>query len=229
MVDDCWYVPPAMPDATARRIRLVLVDDHPLIIRGLQALFAVESDFEVVAACLTSAEGLAAIRTHQPDIVLLDIRMPNVDGFGMLRTLNGDPVSPRIVLLTAEIDDQATLEALRLGVHGIVLKDMPSPSLLQCLRKVYSGEHWVEQRSVGRALATFVQREAALREISRVLTAREIEVMRMLAGGLRSAAIASKLHVSEGTVKTHLHRIYEKLGVKGRVQLALLAREKGIA
>jgi DNA-binding NarL/FixJ family response regulator len=147
----------------------------------------------------------------------------------MLRALNGDPVSPRIVLLTAEIDDQATLEALRLGVHGIVLKEMPSQSLLQCLRKVYSGEHWVEHRSVGRALATFVQREAALREISRVLTAREIEVVRMLAGGLRSAAIASKLHVSEGTVKTHLHRIYEKLGVEGRVQLALLAREKGIA
>jgi DNA-binding NarL/FixJ family response regulator len=226
---ECWYVPPGMPDATPRRIRLVLVDDHPLIIRGLQALFALEPDFEVVATCLTSAEGLAAVRSHQPDIVLLDIRMPDIDGFGMLRAMNSDPASPRIVLLTAEIDDQATLEALRLGVQGIVLKDMPSQSLLQCLRKVYSGEHWVEHRSVGRALATFVQREAALREISRVLTAREIEVMRMLAGGLRSAGIASKLHVSEGTVKTHLHRIYEKLGVDGRVQLILLAREKGIA
>jgi DNA-binding NarL/FixJ family response regulator len=218
-----------MPDPTARRIRLVLVDDHPLIVRGLQSLFAAELEFEVVAACLTSEEGLAAVRTHRPDIVLLDIRMPNLDGFGMLRALNGDTISPRVVLLTAAIDEQATLEALRLGVHGIVLKDMPSSQLVECLRRVHAGEHWVEQRSVGRALAGFVQREAGLREISRVLTAREIEVVRMVAGGLRSAGIANKLHVSEGTVKTHLHRIYEKLRVDGRVQLILLAREKGIA
>ena len=218
-----------MPDATARRIRLVLVDDHPLIVRGLQALFAAEPEFEVVAACLTSAEGVAAVRTYRPDIVLLDIRMPDLDGFGVLRALNGDTTSPRVVLLTADIDEPATLEALRLGVHGIVLKDMPSPQLLECLRRVHAGEHWVEQRSVGRALAGFVQREAALREISRVLTARELEVVRMVAGGLRSAGIAKKLHVSEGTVKTHLHRIYEKLRVDGRVALILLAREKGIA
>jgi DNA-binding NarL/FixJ family response regulator len=229
MPSECCYVPAAMPDLTARRIRLVLVDDHPLIVRGLQTLFAAEPEFEVVAACLTSADGLAAVRAHRPDIVLLDIRMPHLDGFGVLRALNGDAVSPRIVLLTADINEQATLEAVRLGVHGIVLKDMPSPQLLECLRRVHAGEHWVEQRSVGRALAGFVQREASLREVSRVLTAREIEVVRMVAGGLRSASIASKLHVSEGTVKTHLHRIYEKLHVDGRVQLILLAREKGIA
>ncbi len=221
--------PPGMPARAPQRIRLVLVDDHPLIVKGLQALFAAEPDFEVVAACLTSAQGLAAVRTHRPDIVLLDVRMPDLDGFGVLRALNGDESSPRIVLLTAEIDEHATLEALRLGVQGIVLKDMPSAQLLECVRRVHAGEHWVEQRSVGRALAGFVQREAAMREISRVLTARELEIVRMVAGGLRSASIADKLHVTEGTVKTHLHRIYEKLQVDGRVQLILLAREKGIA
>lgn len=218
-----------MPAPTPRRIRIVLVDDHPLIVRGLQSLLAAEPDFDVVAACLTSDDGVAAVRTHRPDIVLLDIRMPSLDGFGVLRALNAESLSPRVVLLTAAIDEGATLEALRLGVHGIVLKDMPSSQLLECLRRVHAGEHWVEQRSVGRALAGFVHREAAIREISRVLTAREIEVVRMVVGGLRSAGIASKLHVSEGTVKTHLHRIYEKLRVDGRVQLILLAREKGIA
>ena len=207
----------------------MLVDDHPLIVKGLQALFAAEPDFEVVATCLTSAQGLAAVRTLRPDIVLLDVRMPDLDGFGVLRALSGEMSSPRIVLLTAEIDEHATLEALRLGVRGIVLKDMLSSELLECLRRVRAGEHWVEQRVVGRGLAGYVQREAATREISRVLTARELEVVRMVAGGLRSAGIADKLHVSEGTVKTHLHRIYEKLRVDGRVQLILLAREKGIA
>jgi DNA-binding NarL/FixJ family response regulator len=136
---------------------------------------------------------------------------------------------PRVILLTAEIDEHATFEAVRLGVNGIVLKDMPPHLLLECVRKVHAGEHWVEKRSVGRAMASMVQREAALREVSRVLTAREIEVVRMVARGLRSAGIASELHISEGTVKTHLHRIYEKLGVDGRVNLVLLAREKGLA
>jgi DNA-binding NarL/FixJ family response regulator len=223
-------LPRAMSDSTAQRIRLVLVDDHPLIVRGLQAIFGSAQEFEVVAACLTSADGLAAVRTHRPDIVLLDIRMPDLDGFGVLRVLNGETISPRVVLLTAEIDEHATLKALRLGVQGIVLKDMPSAQLLECLRRVHAGEHWFERRSVGRALAGFVQHEAATREISRILTSRELEVVRMVVtDGLRSAGIARKLHVSEGTVKTHLHRIYEKLRVDGRVQLILLAREKGIA
>ena len=218
-----------MPTHTARRIRLVLVDDHPLIARGLQALFAAEPDLEVVAACLTSTEALEVIRKHRPDVVLLDIRMPDVDGFSIVRALNVEPVSSRVILLTAEIDEETTLEALRLGVRGILLKEVPPAQILDCVRRVHAGEHWTDRRSVGRALAGFVQREAALREISRVLTVREMEVVRMVASGLRSAGIADKLHVTEGTVKTHLHRIYEKLGVDGRVQLVLLARERGLA
>jgi DNA-binding NarL/FixJ family response regulator len=210
-------------------IRIVLVDDHPVVVKGLQALFGAEPDFEVVAVCRTGADGLVAVREQRPDIVVLDIRMPGLDGFGMLRAMDREAPLPRVILLTAEIDEHATFEAVRLGVNGIVLKDMPPHLLLECVRKVHAGEHWVEKRSVGRAMASMVQREAALREVSRVLTAREIEVVRMVARGLRSAGIASELHISEGTVKTHLHRIYEKLGVDGRVNLVLLAREKGLA
>jgi DNA-binding NarL/FixJ family response regulator len=216
-------------DAAPSRIRIVLVDDHPVLVKGLQALFRAEADLEVVATCRTGAEGLVAVREHRPDIVVLDIRMPDLDGFGMLRAMEVDARSPRVILLTAEIDEHATLEAVRLGVHGIVLKDMPAHLLLECVRKVHAGEHWMEKKSAGRAMAGLVQREAALREVSRVLTSREIEVVRMLARGLRSSSIASELHISEGTVKTHLHRIYEKLGVDGRVSLILLAREKGLA
>src|SRR5262249_60816927 len=126
---------------------------------------------------------------------------------------------PRVTLLSAEIDEHATLEAVRLGVHGIVLKDMPAHLLLECVRKVHAGEQWMETRSAGRVMTGLLQREAAMRAVSGVLTAREIEVVRMLARGLRSSSIASELHISEGTVKTHLHRIYEKLGVDGRVSL----------
>jgi DNA-binding NarL/FixJ family response regulator len=214
---------------TPPRIRIVVVDDHPVMLKGLQALFRGEPNLEVVATCRTGTEGLAAVGEHHPDIVILDIRMPGLDGFGVLRAMQGDARAPRVVLLTAELDEHATLEAVRLGVHGIVIKDMSPHLLLECVRKVHAGEHWVETRSVGRTLATLMQREEALREVSRVLTAREIEVIRMLARGLRSARIASELHISEGTVKTHLHRIYEKLGVDGRVSLILLARDKGLA
>jgi DNA-binding NarL/FixJ family response regulator len=218
-----------MSEAAPPRVRIVLVDDHPVVVKGLQALFRGEPDLEVVATCRSGTEGLAAVREHRPDIVVLDIRMPGLDGFGMLRALESDARSPRVILLTAEIDEHATLEAARLGVHGIVLKDMPPHLLLECVRAVHAGEHWMERRSVGRAMATLVQREAAVREVSRVLTARELEVVRMLTRGLRSASIASELNISEGTVKTHLHRIYEKLGVDGRVSLILLARDKGLA
>jgi DNA-binding NarL/FixJ family response regulator len=216
-------------DSTTPPIRIVLVDDHPVVVKGLQSLFRAEPDLEVVATCRTGAEGLRAVRQHNPDIVVLDIRMPDLDGFGMLRALEGDAQSPRVILLTAEIDEHATLEAVRLGVHGIVLKDMPAHLLLECVRKVHAGEHWMETRSASRAMAGLIQREAALREVARVLTTREIEVVKMLSRGLRSSSIAAELHISEGTVKTHLHRIYEKLGVDGRVSLILLAREKGLA
>jgi DNA-binding NarL/FixJ family response regulator len=211
------------------RIRIVIVDDHPVVVKGLQALFRAEADLEVVATCRTGAEGLAAVRTQRPDIVVLDIRMPDLDGFGVLRALGGEARSPRVILLTAEIDEHATLEAVRLGVHGIILKDMPGNVLLECVRKVHAGEQWMDTRSAGRAMTGLLHREAALNEVSRVLTSREIEVVRMLARGLRSSSIAAELHISEGTVKTHLHRIYEKLGVDGRVNLILLAREKGLA
>jgi DNA-binding NarL/FixJ family response regulator len=215
--------------AAPPRIRIVLVDDHPVFVKGLQALFRGEPDLEVVATCRTGTEGLVAIREHRPDIVVLDIRMPDLDGFGMLRAMDGDARSPRVILLAAEIGEHATVEAVRLGVHGIVLKDMPAHLLLECVRKVHAGERWMEKKSAGRAMAGMVQRETALREVSRVLTGREIEVVQMLARGLRSSTIAAELHISEGTVKTHLHRIYEKLGVDGRVNLILLAREKGLA
>jgi DNA-binding NarL/FixJ family response regulator len=225
--NSCYRLP--VTRSAQAPIRIVLVDDHPVVVKGLQALFRSEADLQVVASCRTGAEGLRAVRQHNPDIVILDIRMPDLDGFGMLRALDGETRPTRVILLTAEIDEHATLEAVRLGVHGIVLKDMPAHLLLECVRKVHAGEHWMETRSAGRAMTGLMQRDAALQEVSRVLTSREIEVVRMLARGLRSSSIASELHISEGTVKTHLHRIYEKLGVDGRVNLILLAREKGLA
>ena len=209
-------------------IRVVLADDHPIILDGLETLFRVEQDIQVVARCVNGEETLQAIRQHRPDILILDIRMPGKDGFQVLQELQEDQLPTQVILLTVGLDEEETMEALRLGVRGVVLKEMAPQMLVQCVRKVHAGDQWLERRSVGLALEKLLQREANAREAAGTLTPREIEIVRMVAAGLRNKEIANKLSISEGTVKIHLHHIYEKLGMEGRLELALYAQEKGL-
>lgn len=120
------------------------------------------------------------------------------------------------------------LEALRLGVAGVVLKEMAPRLLVECVQKVHAGEQWLEKRSVAGALRKMLEREAGAREVAGVLSAREIEIVRLVGSGLTNEQVAAGLNISEATVKTHLHRIFAKLGVDGRVRLALYARDKGL-
>ena len=209
-------------------VRLVLADDHPIVLDGLEQMFRAQTDFTVVARCQDGTETLRAVRQHRPDVLLLDIRMPAPDGLQVVRQLQGEGLPTRIVLLTAELEDDTVLEAVRLGVQGVVLKEMAPQMLMECVRKVAAGEQWIERRSLTRALDKMLRRESGLREASAVLTPRELEIVRFAAQGLRNQAIADALHISEGTVKVHLHNIYEKLGLDGRVALTQYAREKGL-
>ena len=209
-------------------VSLVLADDHPIVLDGLEQLFRAQKDFTVVARCRDGAETLRAVRQHRPDVLLLDIRMPAPDGLQVVRDLQQDGLPTRIVLLTAELDEDDVLEAVRLGVQGVVLKEMAPQMLMECVRKVAAGEQWIERRSLTRALDKMLRREAGFREVASVLTSREIEIVRLAAQGLRNQAIADRLHISEGTVKVHLHNIYEKLQIDGRVALTLYAQEKGL-
>jgi DNA-binding NarL/FixJ family response regulator len=209
-------------------IRVVLADDHPIVLDGLETLFRMEQDIQVVARCVNGEEALRAVRQHRPDILILDIRMPGKDGLEVLREMQEAEVPTQVVLLTVALDEEETLEALRLGVRGVVLKEMAPQMLVQCVRKVHAGEQWVERRSVGRAVEKLLRREAGAREVAGVLTPREIEIVRMVAAGRRNKEIADKLSISEGTVKIHLHHIYEKLQLDGRLELALYAQDKGL-
>jgi DNA-binding NarL/FixJ family response regulator len=209
-------------------IRLVIADDHPLVLDGLERLFQADPDFTVVARCRDGDEALQAAREHRPDLLILDIRMPGRDGLAVLREVRKEQLPTRVVLLTAEVDEDAVVEALRLGARGIVLKEMAPHMLVQCVRKVHAGEQWIERRSFGRALDKMLRREAGTREVGRTLTPREIAITRMIAGGLRNKEVAEKLNISEGTVKIHLHNIYEKLALDGRLALSLYARDKGL-
>ena len=209
-------------------IRLVLADDHPLVLKGLAQLCREEPDFEVVAECTDGLEAVAAVRGRHPDVLVLDLRMPRVTGLDVLAQLQEDAVRPPVVLLTANLTDDEVLQAMRLGVRGVVLKEMAPALLVQCIRKVHAGGQWLEKESVGRALDRMLKQEEAHQRIQNLLTAREFEVLKLVISGLSNADVADRLCVSEGTVKSHLHTIYDKLELRGRMQLMLFAQENGL-
>jgi DNA-binding NarL/FixJ family response regulator len=207
-------------------ISLVIADDHPLILDALQNLFRFEKDFKILARCLDGDEALKAVRRHQPDILVLDIQMPAKHGLVVLREMREEKLPTRVVVLTATLDEEGLTEAVRLGVRGLVLKELAPKLLVQCIRKVHAGELWLEKRSVSSALEKLLQRESARNEVAQLLTPREIEIIKQVAAGLRNTEIGKKLFISEGTVKIHLHNIYQKLGVDSRTKLTRYAQEK---
>jgi DNA-binding NarL/FixJ family response regulator len=147
----------------------------------------------------------------------------------VLRELRGEKAPPRVILLTAALEDAEVLEAVRLGVDGVVLKEAAPDVLLRAVRQVHAGGQWLERRAVGDALQRSLDRDTEARGVAAVLTPREIEIARMVAGGLRNKEIGKQLHISEGTVKIHLHNIYDKLKVPGRLELAFYLQRKGLA
>ena len=205
-------------------IRLVLADDHRIILEGLEQLFRRERDFQVLATCTNGADALVAVRHHKPDVLVLDYQMPHGDGLSTLKSVRGENLHTRVVLLTATMDEDDVLDAMQAGVHGLVLKESAAVNLVNCVRRVSAGHRVLDEAMVNRALDRMAQRQ----DVSNTLSARETEIVKMVAAGLRNKEIAGKLAIGEGTVKSHLHTIYEKLGVHGRVELTLYAQERGI-
>lgn len=210
------------------RIRLILADDHSIVLDGLRRLFESEPDFEVVATCADGVAALEAVRTKPCDVFVLDLKMPGKTGIEVLQAMAQEHLTCRTVLLTAALKDEEVVQALKLGATGVVLKESEPGALLECVRRVHRGEQWIDRETLSRAFGRVMMREAASREAGRNLTPRELEIVRMIAQGLRNKAVAERLSISEGTVKIHLHNIYEKLGVDGRLELVLFAQEKGL-
>jgi DNA-binding NarL/FixJ family response regulator len=208
-------------------IRLVLADDHPIVLDGLTQLFSVEPDCEVVARASSGVEALQAVRKHRPDILVLDIRMPGMNGLDVIRELNREGLPTKIVVLTTVGRDEA-FEAIRLGVRGVVLKEMAPRLLLHCVREVHAGRAWIEKEYATHAIDKLLEREASTQDISKTLTPRELEIARMTAKGMHNRAIAEKLAISEGTAKLHLHHVYTKLKVQGRVALMQYLQSRGL-
>lgn len=207
-------------------VRVVVADDHPLVLQGVAWIMEQAGDLEVVARCGNGGAALEAVRALQPDILVLDLNMPGVGGMDVLRQAAQEGLRVRVVLLTADLHEDDLFEAVRLGVRGVILKDMAPEQLVRCIRTVHGGGQWLETHLAGWTFDRLLAREATRQQINRTLTQREIELVRLVVEGLRNKEVAFRLGITEGTVKIHLHRIYDKLQVTSRIELANYARRE---
>ena len=209
-------------------IRLVVADAHPMALHGLVALLQGSGSCSVVATATDGDEAITAIRTHRPDVTVLDLRMPGRSAFEVARDVIVDGLPTRVVLLGDHIEDDDVFQVIKFGVHGLVVKRMATELLPRCIAKVCAGGRWIEHDSWQRAIERLVADGPTVqRPVSptSTLTAAESRVVALSASGARNKEIALRLGVSESTVKNHLHSVYVKLHVSSR--RALLERYPG--
>ncbi|PRX47840.1 LuxR family two component transcriptional regulator [Prauserella shujinwangii] len=214
-------------------VRVVLADDQALVRAGFRVLLETEDGFDVVAEAGDGEEAVALARRHRPDIVVMDVRMPGVDGLAATRRITDDPelTEVRVLVLTTFDLDEYVYEALRAGASGFLLKDTDPVELLRALRVVADGEALLAPSVTRRLIAEFVARPENRRiDASRLgeLTGREREVLALVAGGLSNDEIADELVISTATARTHVSRIMTKLAARDRAQLVVLAYESGL-
>jgi DNA-binding NarL/FixJ family response regulator len=213
-----------MADSTP--IRLLIADDHPVVRVGLRNMLLADDNFEVVAEARDGAEALALVKKLQPEILLLDLAMPNMPGMEALRELTTHEIQTRTIVLTAKIEKQQILEALQLGARGVVLKDAAVEHLAACIRAVMQGQYWLDGRPVQnlvQVLRDLTAQTAPPPRKTYGLTSRELEVVTLITEGYTNKDIATAFSISEETVKRHLTNIFNKLGVGNRLELALFA------
>lgn len=200
-------------------MRVLLADDHPMIAAALDVLLR-GSDYELVGRARSGADAITQVQRLKPQMLLLDVNMPDGSGLDVLRQLRGLRRAPVVILLTAGMDDTQLLTADRLGPEGMVLKTSDPGLLLDCMDQVRKGERWVDPEIAER---TRQAKDRASRAPS--LTPRERELIELVRQGLRNRDIAAQLGVTEGTVKVYLHAIFDKLGVDNRTELAMRAAD----
>ncbi|MGC5020093.1 response regulator [Micromonospora sp. DT47] len=218
--------------ATGRPVRILLVDDQPLLRTGFRMVLGTEDDLDIVAEAGDGQEAVELSRRLLPDVVLMDIRMPRMDGVAATRAIVGARLPVRVLILTTFDLDEYVVGALRAGASGFLAKDVPAEDLVTAIRTVAAGEAVVAPRILKRLLDRFAAMlpdpAAAPPKALNALTEREREVLVQMARGLSNAEIAAALSVSETTIKTHVGHVLTKLGLRDRVQAVVLAYETGL-
>jgi DNA-binding NarL/FixJ family response regulator len=211
-------------------IRIVVADDQELVRAGVAAILEAEQDLTVVGTAADGAEAVGLIQAVRPDVALMDIRMPEVDGIEATRRLTSSDVATRILILTTFGADDNVLQALRAGASGFLLKDAPRQSLIAAVRAIAAGEATIERSVLRRLIDNHLQESPAPSPAPGLnrLTARERQVLELVAQGNSNDEIAQALYISQTTVKTHIARTLMKLGARDRVHLVVLAHQSGM-
>lgn len=210
--------------------RVLIVDDQELVRAGLRGILHPRYGFDIVGECADGAGVPAAVAEHRPDVVVMDVRMPGVDGVEATRALRADPAAPPVLVLTTFDDDEVLAAALRAGASGFLLKGVPGEDLQRAVRTVAEGGAWLDPAVTGRVLTTYRSAPArgAADGVLDQLTAREREVLAMIGHGMTNAEIAAELVLGDGTVKSHINRVFAKLHLRDRAAAVVLAFDSGL-
>jgi two-component system nitrate/nitrite response regulator NarL len=206
-----------------QNVRLVIADDHPIVLEGIAKVLEAENDFELCAKCSSGADALRAVREHRPDVVVLDIAMPGISGLDALTHINAEALDTKTIFLTANATDSHILALIERGARALLMKDTAIGELADCIRQVAKGGRLFPNDIVDAAIERETGRRLAGAQFERVLSTREREVTLLVAEGLPNKEIARRLSLSEGTVRIHVHNIYQKTGIGSRAALTALA------
>ena len=210
-----------------KKIRILIADDHTIFRDGLKKLLTLEGDLEVIGEAQTGQQTVELVKKLQPDILLLDLKMPGMNGLAALEQIHDRLKNTRVIVLTASEQEQEVMQAMRLGTAGVVRKQSATELLIKSIRKVASGEVWLDSHLTAALLREFSEPAPPPRETPKsLLSGREREIVGLVCQGFRNKEIAEKMFISEQTVKNHLHNIFDKLGVSDRLELALYAIHK---
>ena len=211
-------------------ISVLLADDQDLVRTGFRLILEAEDDLVVVGDAGDGEQAIEGVRRRQPDVVLMDIQMPRLDGIAATRRIAEDPgIRSRVVILTTFEQDDYVFEALRAGASGFLLKNAPPEQLVEAVRTVAAGDALLAPAITRRVIQDYARRSAPRRDARvELLTERELEVLRLLATGKSNAELAAQLFLGEGTIKTHVSHVLAKLGLRDRVQAVVFAYENGL-